>query len=104
MRDNGRTTKWKGEEFSHGLMEEDMRVNILMIRKRVMVFSSGQTAESTKDSGQMVNNMESEHTLPHQAKLKKENGLKAKESIGFEILTILSCAFMIYLTFSIRKV
>jgi hypothetical protein len=40
-KDNGRTTRWKAMVSSHGLMEEDMRESILMIKKKEMEFSIG---------------------------------------------------------------
>ena len=33
---NGKIIKWKAQEYSHGLMEEDMMENIQMIRKKEM--------------------------------------------------------------------
>ena len=48
---NGKITKWRALVCSHGLTIEDMKVNISMIRKKVKVHSTGQMAESTKESG-----------------------------------------------------
>ena len=40
---NGKTTKWRVKAFSHGLMAEDMKESISMIRKKVTVSSTGNT-------------------------------------------------------------
>ena len=43
--------------YSHGLMEENIKVNTLMIKKKVKVNSSGQMAGNMTEAGRMVNSM-----------------------------------------------
>ena len=53
-----------------------------MTKRKVMVSSTGQTAESTKEIGKTESNMGKAYTLQHQAKLREANGLKEKELLG----------------------
>ena len=53
----GRIIRWKATEYSLGLMEESIKVNTLMIKRKVKVNSSGQTAGSMMVAGRMVNSM-----------------------------------------------
>ena len=53
---SGKITKWKAMACSHGLMAEDMRVNILMIKKKDKEFSIGLMAENMKEIGKMESN------------------------------------------------
>jgi len=81
--DYGSITRWKEVEFSLGLMEEDTKVIMLMIKRKVMVFSTGQMVENMKEDGKMVNNMESEHILVLVEKPNKENGKMERDFNGF---------------------
>jgi hypothetical protein len=76
--DNGEIIKWKVEEFSHGQIIEDTKVNTMMIRKKAMVYSSGPTEEDMKESGRMASSMELECTQVLQASKEKVNGQRAK--------------------------
>jgi len=62
-------------EFLLGQMDVDMKVNISMIRKKVMVTSIGQMAESTREDGKMVNNTVLVLILQLVVKLNKVNGM-----------------------------
>lgn len=68
-------------------MVEDMKVNILMIRKKAMVFSIGPTAENTKVAGKMVNSTELVLTLQQVAKPNKANGRTVKDYTGLQVIT-----------------
>jgi hypothetical protein len=70
-------------EFLLGLMDVDMKVNILMIRKKEMVTFIGQMEESTREDGKMENSMVL--VLIHQlvVKLNKVNGMMVKDFIGY---------------------
>lgn len=70
-------------EFLLGLTDVDMKVNILMIRKRVMVTFIGQMGENTKEVGKMVNNMVSVLILQLVVKLNKVNGMTVKDFTGY---------------------
>ena len=48
---------WKVQEFTSGLKEEFMKVNLKMIRNMVMGFIPGLMAETSKVGGTKVNNM-----------------------------------------------
>lgn len=43
MKVNGRTIKWRAMVSSHGLMAEDMRENISMIKKKAMEYFTGKS-------------------------------------------------------------
>jgi len=68
-------------------MEEDMKVTMLMIRKRVKVDFSGLMEENMKEDGETESNMESEHILQLVVKPNKVNGKRVKDSIGYQIMT-----------------
>ena len=70
-------------EFLLGLTDVDMKVNILMIRKRVMVTFIGQMGENTKEVGKMVNNMVLVLILQLVVKLNKVNGMMVKDFTGY---------------------
>jgi hypothetical protein len=70
-------------EFLLGLTDVDMKVNILMIRKRVMVTFIGQMGENTKEVGKMVNNMVLVLILQLVVKLNKVNGMTVKDFTGY---------------------
>lgn len=55
---NGRIIRWRAMVCSHGLMAEDMKENISMIKKKVKEFFTGQMEESMKVTGKMANNTE----------------------------------------------
>jgi len=65
-------------------MAEDTRVIMSTTRRRVKVFSSGLTAESTKEDGRTENNTVLEPTHPPAVKQSKENGKKVKDFTGFK--------------------
>jgi hypothetical protein len=70
-------------EFLLGLMDVDMKVNISMIRKKVMVTFIGQMVESTKEDGKMVNNTVLVLILQLVVKLNKVNGMMVKDFTGY---------------------
>lgn len=69
--------------FLHGLMEDDMKVNMLMIRKRVKVDSTGLMEENTREDGETASSMELEPTPQLVVRQSKESGKKEKDCIGF---------------------
>lgn len=72
------------KELSHGKMVGNTRVNTLMTKSMVMVFSTGQMEESMMVSGKTESNMELAHTHQHQELRKKVNGSLERELNGFE--------------------
>ena len=50
------------KEYSLGLMVEGMKVNILMIRKKDLVYIHGKTGGSMLANGKMANNMDKAYT------------------------------------------
>lgn len=54
-RDNGRTIRCMALDSSHGLMDANIKVIIMMIRNRVTVCSPGQTVANTTVNGSTVN-------------------------------------------------
>jgi hypothetical protein len=54
---NGKTITWKAMEFTSGMMEESMKVNIEMTKKMDMEYTFGQMADNMKAIGSKVNNM-----------------------------------------------
>lgn len=54
MRVNGKTTKCMEKESLLGEMEGDMKVTILMIRKKVLACLNGLMVENTLASGEMA--------------------------------------------------
>lgn len=74
MRVNGKTTRWKVTVYSHGLMVEDMKENILTIRKKGKAHFSGPMVGSTKETGKMENNMELEFIHQPLGRPREENG------------------------------
>jgi hypothetical protein len=69
-------------EYSHGQMEEDMKGNILMIKKKGMVTFIGQMVENTKADGKMVNSMELVYIHLQVEKQSRENGKMEKDFNG----------------------
>ena len=69
-------------EYSHGPMEEDMKVNILTTKKKDMETFTGRMVENTKAVGKMENSMESVCTLQQVEKPSKENGRMEKDFSG----------------------
>jgi hypothetical protein len=55
---------------------------MLMIKKKAMVYFTGQMVENMKVDGKMVNNMELEHIHQRVVKQNKDNGKMVKDSIG----------------------
>jgi hypothetical protein len=74
MKVNGWIIKWKEQDTLHGQMVEDMKENISMIRKKVMVYSSGLMGGNMMDNGKMGNNMELESIHQPQENQRRENG------------------------------
>ena len=70
-------------EFLLGLMDVDMKVNILMIRKKEMVTFIGQMEESTREDGKMVNSMGLVLIPQLVVKLNKVNGMMVKDFTGY---------------------
>lgn len=68
--------------YSHGQMEEDMKGNILMIKKKGMVTFIGQMVENMKADGKMVNSMELVYIHLQVEKQSKENGKMEKDFSG----------------------
>lgn len=60
-------------------MEESMMVSIMMIKSKDMEYSHGQMEENMKVAGTMENNTEKVSTIHLKGKLKEENGKKVKE-------------------------
>lgn len=60
-----------------------MKVNTLMIKKKVKVDSSGLMEENMRVAGEMESNMESEHTLLQAVKPSKESGKREKDCTGY---------------------
>lgn len=54
---NGKIMIWKAMVFTSGLMEGDLRDNIMTIRKKVMVFITGLMVENMKVGGTRESNM-----------------------------------------------
>ena len=67
---------------SPGLMAEDMKDNILMIKRLAQASFTGQTGESTRVDGQMENNTEWAPTLLPAVKRSRGNGKRARGCIG----------------------
>ena len=78
-KENGRIIKWKVGVYLRGQTIEDMKENILMIKKRDMECSSGQTEESMKENGRMESNTESVFIHLLQARQEKVSGQRVKE-------------------------
>ena len=62
IRVRGKTIKCMATEYSLGLMEDAMKVNIAMIRSMGRAHFNGLMVESMLEGGTMANNMEKEHT------------------------------------------
>lgn len=98
LKENGKTTKWKVKEFSHGLIIENTLETMLMIRKKAMVFFTGQMVESTRVIGKMENRMV--WVFIHQIleRQRRADGLKEKEWNGSDF----SSQFSIFLSLIIN--
>ena len=83
LKDPGSTIKWKDKVCSHGLMVEDMRVIIKMIRKKETVLFIGLMVGNTMEDGKMENNTVWELIPLPVVNQSKENGKKEKDFIGF---------------------
>ena len=84
MKENMWMTKKKVMVFSFGQMVEDTRVTTSMTKKKDKDLSIGQTVENMKVAGKMVNNTELVPTHPPAEKPSKENGKKEKDCTGFD--------------------
>lgn len=82
MKAIGEIIRCTAKEYFYGKMAEDTRVNTLMIKNMDMGNSFGQTAESIKVIGKMVNNMEEEFIRELLEFREKENGEMAKKLDG----------------------
>lgn len=87
--DNGLITRWKDKVLLHGVMAEDMRETIKMIKSMVMVLLSGQTAESTSVNGARANNMVKEF-MSKKEKRDKAFGKWVKELSGSKTPKLIS--------------
>jgi len=59
-----------------------------MTKKKETEHSTGQMEENTKDNGRMENSMVLEYTHRHLERQRRDNGLKAKELLGFSEIMI----------------
>ena len=85
-KENGRITTWKASASTNGTTADSMKVSTKMIKSTVMVFTSGQTEESTKATGTEVNSMASELiTYQKTRKPSVASGKTEKESSGSRI-------------------
>ena len=57
MRVSGETTKCKARESSLGLMVDDIKASIRMIRRKALEYLPSEMAESMKENGKTENNM-----------------------------------------------
>ena len=81
--ENGNLTKWMEKEHLLGQMEEFIRVDMLMIRKKDMEYSVGMMEESLKEIGLMENSMAKVNFIILLVeKVVKEFGKMVKESNG----------------------
>ena len=76
---NGETTNFMVMVSTPGKTAGVMTGNILMIKKKGMVFTSGLTAESTKACGRMENNTERANSTTARERAKRVTGKKVKE-------------------------
>ena len=60
--ENGKITKCMGREPPNGLMEENIKDNMSMIKNMEQVLSTGQMDGNTMVLGKMANNMVEENT------------------------------------------
>jgi hypothetical protein len=79
---NGKIIICMEKEYFVGLMEEDMTVNIIMIKNTVSVYIHGRMVDTIKENGKMVNNMEKEFIKILTMKKEKDTGKVANELIG----------------------
>jgi hypothetical protein len=76
----GKITKWTEKDSFYGLINENTKEPIRMIRKRAMVFSNGMMVEYIKAIGRMENSMERVSFLPGKRVLgKKASGAMGKD-------------------------
>lgn len=81
---NGKTTRWKVQDYSRGPMAEFTKASIVMTRRKVRVYSHGLTDESTRGIGLMENKTGLEHTQPTQANNEWASGRMVSELHGSE--------------------
>ena len=55
--DNGQIMIWKVSESTSGVMGEDMRASIIMIRNQDMEYTSGQMEENMRAGGSKASSM-----------------------------------------------
>jgi len=80
---NGSIIRWKEQELSHGVTEEDTLVSIRMIKSMVMVHSIGQMAGNISVNGAKESSTEKELILRKERRdlvsgkwVRESNGLK----------------------------
>ena len=76
---SGETTNFMDMVSTHGKTAGVMTVNILMIKKKDMVFTSGLTGENTKACGRMESNTERVNSTTARERAKKVTGKKERE-------------------------
>ena len=72
-------------------MAENMKENMLMIRKKDKVSSFGLMVESMMEDGKTENKTALVLTLPQAEKLSRESGKMEKDSIGSKITNEMVC-------------
>ena len=82
MKAIGAITKCMVKAFSLGKMVEAMMENILKTRKKDMVLSIGQMAESKKGNGLWANSTERAPIQLIKVNRREENGRKANDFVG----------------------
>ena len=63
MMETGAITRCMEWDYLHGVMEENMKANMLTIKKKERVRLHGLMEESILEAGRMANSMETEITL-----------------------------------------
>ena len=82
MRDSGSTIKCKAKDFSNGLTDVSIRVNMPMIRRRGSASLTGKTDDGMKDNGRTVNSTVKARICRRKVKRRGVSGKTAKESNG----------------------
>jgi hypothetical protein len=79
MKETGKIIKWKDKVYLRGLIIEDTKGLMLMIKKKAMVFFIGLMEEYIKVNGKMVNNMEKEFILIKKVSRERGNGKRERQ-------------------------
>lgn len=82
MKENGLITTCMEKVYTHGKMEENMMVNINMIRNMDLEYMCGQIKEYMKDFGLMASSMEKESIFYLTELLRLEFGRMEREPNG----------------------